>query len=46
MPNFICTTCGTQHAESGQPPSTCDVCKDDRRKLKVKGPPWTTPERL
>src|SRR5260221_134315 len=31
MPNFICTTCGTQYAESEQPPSVCAVCEDDRQ---------------
>ena len=46
MPSFICTTCGTQHAESEQPPAACAVCEDDRQYLKVTGQQWTTPERL
>ncbi|HWG41155.1 MAG TPA: hypothetical protein VN688_00095 [Gemmataceae bacterium] len=27
MPNYICTTCGTQHTEGEQPPSVCAVCQ-------------------
>jgi len=46
MPNFICTTCGTQHAESEQPPASCAVCEDERQYLKVTGQQWTTQERL
>ena len=46
MPNFICTTCGTQHADSGWPPADFAVCEDDRQYLKVTGQQWTTPERL
>ena len=46
MPNFICTTCGTQHAEGDEPPAACPVCRDDRQYVKVTGQQWTTPERL
>jgi glyoxylase-like metal-dependent hydrolase (beta-lactamase superfamily II) len=46
MPNFICTTCGTQYAESDQPPGACAVCEDERQYVKVTGQQWTTPERL
>jgi glyoxylase-like metal-dependent hydrolase (beta-lactamase superfamily II) len=46
MPNYICTTCGTQYAESGQPPSACAVCQDERQYVKVTGPNWTTLDRL
>jgi glyoxylase-like metal-dependent hydrolase (beta-lactamase superfamily II) len=46
MPNFICTTCGTQHAESDQPPVACAVCQDDRQYVKVAGQQWTTLEKL
>ena len=46
MPNFICTTCGTQHAESERPPSECAICQDDRQYVKVTGQQWTTLERL
>src|SRR5215207_8227188 len=46
MPNFICTTCGTQYAESEQPPAACAVCEDDRQYVKATGQQWTTLERL
>ena len=42
MPNFLCTTCGTQHAESDQPPAACAICQDDRQYVKVTGQQWTT----
>jgi hypothetical protein len=42
MPSFICTTCGTQHAESDQPPAACAICQDDRQYVKVTGQQWTT----
>lgn len=46
MPNYICPTCGTQYAESEQPPTVCAICDDDRQYLKVTGQQWTTMERL
>lgn len=46
MPNFICTTCGTQHAESVQPPSHCPICDDDRQYVKATGQQWTTHDKL
>src|ERR1700693_614929 len=46
MPNFICTTCGTQYAESEQPPAACATCQDERQYVKVTGQNWTTLERL
>jgi hypothetical protein len=46
MPNFICTTCGTQHAESDQPPAACAICQDERQYVKATGQNWTTLERL
>lgn len=46
MPNFICTTCGTQHAESDQPPAACTICQDERQYVKKTGQNWTTLEKL
>jgi hypothetical protein len=46
MPNFICTTCGTQYAESDQPPAQCTICQDERQYVKVTGQNWTTLEKL
>jgi Plasmid pRiA4b ORF-3-like protein len=46
MPNFICTTCGTQYAESDQPPAPCAIGQDERQYVKVTGQQWTTLDRL
>ena len=46
MPNFVCTTCGTQYAENDQPPALCAVCEDDRQFLKWTGQQWATLDRL
>jgi glyoxylase-like metal-dependent hydrolase (beta-lactamase superfamily II) len=46
VPNFICTTCGTQYANSEQPPAACTICQDDRQYVKKTGQQWTTLERL
>jgi glyoxylase-like metal-dependent hydrolase (beta-lactamase superfamily II) len=46
MPNFICTTCGTQYAESDQPPSACTICQDERQYVKKSGQQWTTLDTL
>jgi hypothetical protein len=46
MPNYICTTCGTQHAESQQPPAACAICEDDRQYIKATGQQWTTHDKL
>src|SRR5262249_18585925 len=46
MPNFICTTCGTQYAETDQPPAGCPICQDERQYIKVTGQNWTTLDRL
>jgi hypothetical protein len=46
MPNFICATCGIQHAESDQPPSDCSICLDERQYVKKTGQQWTTLDKL
>ena len=46
MPNFICTTCGTQYAESEQPPAACSICEEERQYVKVTGQQWTTHDAL
>lgn len=46
MPNFICTTCGTQFAQTDGPPQDCLICEDDRQYVKATGQQWTTLERL
>jgi hypothetical protein len=46
MPHFVCTTCGTQFAESPEPPPGCPICNDDRQYLRNTGQGWTTLDRL
>jgi glyoxylase-like metal-dependent hydrolase (beta-lactamase superfamily II) len=46
MPHFICTTCGTQYAESDQPPAACTICQDERQYVKAAGQQWTTLDKL
>lgn len=42
MPVFICKTCGVEHAESTQPPSSCLICDDERQYVGWDGQQWTT----
>jgi hypothetical protein len=46
MENFICVQCGTQFAESAQPPPSCPICEDERQFVHYGGQEWTTLERL
>src|SRR3974390_1326765 len=46
MPNFICTACGTQYAESPQPPAECKICEEERQYVPPRGQTWTTLEVL
>jgi hypothetical protein len=39
-------TCGTQYAESDQPPSACTICLDERQYVKKTGRQWTTLDKL
>ena len=31
MTNYICATCGVQHAASDAPPEHCPICEDERQ---------------
>jgi hypothetical protein len=42
MPSFICTTCGTQYAQSAMPTARCDICAADGRHAPIEGAAWTT----
>jgi len=44
MPNFICATCGVQHAEreTDSPPEYCPICEDERQYIGHMGQRWTT----
>ena len=46
MPNYICTTCGVQYADSAHPPEHCVVCEDDRQYVGWEGQKWTTLKEL
>ena len=46
MPNYICTTCGVQYAESALPPTRCLICEDERQYVPARGQHWTTLEAL
>jgi hypothetical protein len=46
VPNYICTTCGTQYPESAQPPWHCPICADERQYVNYSGQQWTTLEEL
>ena len=46
MPAFICTQCGTQFAESGEPPPACPICEDERQFVPPGGQSWTTLDAL
>jgi hypothetical protein len=46
MANFICTTCGTQYAESATPPGRCPICEEPRQYVKPSGQQWTTLDQL
>jgi hypothetical protein len=46
MPNYICTTCGVQYAESVLPPERCLICDDERQYIGWQGQRWTTLKEL
>jgi Metallo-beta-lactamase superfamily len=42
MTHWICFTCGTQFAESDEPPAECPICTDERQYVPEDGQRWTT----
>jgi hypothetical protein len=46
MAKYICTTCGTQHADSEGPPAHCSICEDERQYVGWQGQAWTTHAQL
>ena len=46
MPNFLCTTCGTQYPDSLIPPDACVICTEERQYVGWQGQRWTTLEEL
>jgi hypothetical protein len=44
--HFICSTCGTQFAESEQAPSACTICEEARQYVLPTGQKWTSLDAL
>ncbi len=42
MTNYICATCGVQHAATDAPPAHCPICEDERQYIGHAGQRWTT----
>src|SRR3989442_9232832 len=42
MNYWICTTCGTEFAQSQKPPTGCPICQDQRQYIGQEGQKWTT----
>ena len=42
MTNYICATCGVQHADTYAPPEHCPICEDDRQYIGWNGQRWTS----
>jgi hypothetical protein len=43
---FVCVTCGVQHAGSDAPPERCAICSDERQYVGWGGQRWTTLDEL
>ncbi len=43
---YLCSTCGSQFAESEKPPANCPICDDERQYVPPEGQRWTTLEAL
>ncbi|WZP00912.1 MBL fold metallo-hydrolase [Isosphaeraceae bacterium EP7] len=43
---YLCVTCGTQFAETEQPPDHCAICDDERQYVPPEGQMWTTLDKL
>jgi hypothetical protein len=46
MTIWICATCGIEHPDTEQPPTTCLICADDRQWVPESGQAWTTLDKL
>ncbi len=46
MTHYICVTCGTQYAETREPPAHCLICAEERQYVGWKGQAWTTLDEL
>lgn len=43
---YICETCGTQHAAADRAPAVCRICADERQYVGWHGQTWTTHDEL
>ena len=46
MPNYLCTTCGTQYPDTALPPDQCLICTEERQYVGWQGQRWTTVDEL
>ncbi|MBP2330475.1 hypothetical protein JOF56_010860 [Kibdelosporangium banguiense] len=46
MTIWICATCGVEHPDTEQPPTTCQICVDERQYVPGSGQAWTTLDKL
>ncbi|WP_374566633.1 MBL fold metallo-hydrolase [Ideonella sp.] len=46
MPCYLCETCGTQYADTPEPPTRCRVCDDERQYVGWQGQRWATHDDL
>lgn len=46
MAIWICAACGLEHPASGEPPTTCAICEDERQFVPPAGQRWTTSDEL
>lgn len=46
MTAWICATCGVQHADTAEPPTSCAICTDERQWVPPDGQRWTSLEDL
>ena len=42
MTLWICATCAVEYADTGEPPTICLICTDDRQYVRPSGQRWTT----
>ena len=46
MSIWTCRGCGIEHADTSEPPTTCEICSDERQFVPVGGQRWCTQDEL
>jgi len=46
MTIWSCATCGIEHPDTDQPPTSCAICEDERQYVPATGQRWTTQEEM